>query len=136
MKTTHKIASFEIIDHGIDHCQYFQGCGTSYTEFDSAATGCGENALEAFDDALEQIAMSGSVDLSAIEASREYKTARTKKCQRFTVEAFHRRNGNMKRGQDYSDIENEHYYYLSIRYNLAVSDEVVLRSAGLHASQV
>lgn len=120
------IKDFELIDHGIDHNQYFRGCGVSGTKFEFVTTGAGENALEAFDDALEQIAMSESVDLSLIENSREYKKASTKKSQKFTVMAFHRRNGNLvpkreKNGNftgEYEEFENEHYYYISIRYNL------------------
>jgi hypothetical protein len=133
MKTTpeHCIASYEIVDHGIEHSQYFQGCGTSYTDFDECVTGCGDNALEAFDDALEQIACSHSVDLSAIERGPEYKTANTKKAQRFTVEAMFRRNGDLKRGQDMSEIDSEHYYYVSIRYCLGISDARILTIAGL-----
>ena len=131
---THKIAKYEIVDHGIDNSQYFQGCGVSYTEFDECATGCGSNALEAFDDAMEQIAMRESVDLSSIENGPEYKTANTKKSQRFTVEALLIRDGAMKRGGDFPD-DCEMYYYVSIRYSLGASDETVLRSAGLHESQ-
>ena len=134
MKTTapeYSIASFEIVDHGIEHNQYFQGCGTSYTEFDECVTGCGENALEALNDALEQIASAYSADLSAIENGPEYRTAKTKKSQRFTVEAMFRRNGDLKRGQDMSDIDSEHYYYVSIRYCLRMSDARILANAGL-----
>ncbi len=133
-----KISSFEIIDHGIDGSQYFPGCGTSYTPFDYVQTGCGQNALEAFDEALEQIAMSESVDLGAIEKSKEYKTANTKRAQRFTVEAYLKRSGQLKRNQDMSDLEGDCdlYYYVSILYSLAPSDEIALRSAGLLANQV
>lgn len=130
---THKIASFEIIDHGIKHSQYFQGCGVSYTNFNEVATGCGQNATEALEDALEQIACGAqSVDLSAIEESRDYKTAQTKRVKAFTVEKYLRKQGELKRNQDMSDLNNcELYYYLSIRYNLAMSDERLMRAAGL-----
>ncbi len=50
------IEAFEIVDHGIEHEQYFQGCGTAFTSFDEVATGCGWNPAEAIDDALEQLA--------------------------------------------------------------------------------
>ena len=114
-----RISSFEILDHGIDNSQYFQGCGTSYTAFDHVQTGCGENATEAFEDALEQIACSHSVDVSAIENSPEYKTAQTKRVQAATVERYLRRQGELKRGEDMSDVECDLHYYLSIRYCLA-----------------
>lgn len=53
MKT---IGAYEILDHGIEHSQYFQGCGTSFTEYVDVATGIGDNAYEALEDALESLA--------------------------------------------------------------------------------
>jgi hypothetical protein len=50
MKT---IGQFELVDHGIDHCQSFIGCGITFTSFEDIATGCGSNPAEAIDDALE-----------------------------------------------------------------------------------
>ncbi len=49
-----KIIAYEIINHGIEHSQYFQGCGVSFTEFDVCFTGIGNSAFEALDDALGQ----------------------------------------------------------------------------------
>lgn len=49
------MAQYEIIDHGWDNSQYFQGCGTAYTKFDRVATGIGDNAKEAYEDAVDQI---------------------------------------------------------------------------------
>jgi len=51
------IVEFEVVDHGIDHEQYFQGCGVAFTEFEDVVTGIGDNPAEAIDDALEQLAM-------------------------------------------------------------------------------
>jgi hypothetical protein len=45
---------YEIIDHGVDHAQYFGGCGTFGTRFDRTVTGAGCSAKEAGDDALDQ----------------------------------------------------------------------------------
>jgi len=53
------IGEFELIDHGIEHSQYFQGCGVAFTLFDNVVTGIGDNPAEAIEDCLEQIAMSG-----------------------------------------------------------------------------
>lgn len=50
------IVEFELVDHGIEHEQYFQGCGVSCTQFESVATGIGDNPAEAIDDALESLA--------------------------------------------------------------------------------
>lgn len=52
MKT---IVDYQIIDHGVQHSQYFQGCGVSFTPFDEVATGIGESAYEALEDALDSL---------------------------------------------------------------------------------
>ena len=52
------MANFEIINHGWDNSQYFQGCGTSYSDFDNVVTGAGYTAKDAYEDATEQIYMS------------------------------------------------------------------------------
>lgn len=54
-----KIAAWEILNHGMEHEQYFQGCGVSHTDYTDIATGIGDNAREAYDDALEQLACAG-----------------------------------------------------------------------------
>lgn len=51
-----KKTNYEIINHGYDHSQYFQGCGTYGSSFDHVVTGCGYNAKEAYNDALDQLA--------------------------------------------------------------------------------
>lgn len=53
------IGEFELIDHGMEHAQYFQGCGVAFTRFAHVVTGIGENPAEAIDDCLEQIAQAG-----------------------------------------------------------------------------
>lgn len=65
MKTIEQI---QIIDHGIEWSAFFQGCGTTFTKFDSVATGIGDTPAEAISDALEQIASIESEEvLAAIE---------------------------------------------------------------------
>ena len=54
-----RIGQFEVIDHGIEHSQYFQGCGGAFTRFANVVTGIGDNPAEAIDDCLEQIAQCG-----------------------------------------------------------------------------
>jgi len=49
------VGEFELVDHGIDNPQYFQGCGTSFTKYEYCATGCGDNPVEALDDLLEMV---------------------------------------------------------------------------------
>ena len=46
-------AKYQIINHGMDHEQYFPGCGCACTPYDRCVTGCGESAAEAYQDALD-----------------------------------------------------------------------------------
>lgn len=53
----------EIINHGYEYAGYFQGCGTYGSAFENVVTGCGMDAKEAYEDALDQMGMTGiSVD--------------------------------------------------------------------------
>ena len=54
-----KVDKFEILDHGIQQSDYFQGCGIAYTEYTDVATGIGSNLWEALNDAAEQLAQMG-----------------------------------------------------------------------------
>jgi hypothetical protein len=62
-----KVTDYELDDHGVENSQYFQGAGVAYTDFEDIATGAGNNAEEAFNDALEQLASNGW-DVSEIES--------------------------------------------------------------------
>lgn len=60
-----KAEDFEILDHGLEHSQYFQGCGIAdpgSEHWEDCATGIGDNPREALDDALEQLAQSGGLE--------------------------------------------------------------------------
>lgn len=105
-----KITSYEIIDHGVDHSQYFQGCGVMFTDFDLAVTGIGDNAKEAYEDAVDQL---WTMDL---DASRLPKRPRgIRKSDR----VHHTRD---------EDEDSEVYYHVSIR--VAVAQSSVIRSEG------
>ncbi len=52
-----KIIEYEIINHGMEHSQYFQGCGTSFMDYTHVWTGVGDSSKEAYNDALDQMAM-------------------------------------------------------------------------------
>lgn len=54
-----QIAAYELEDIGIDNSQYFQGRGTSHTDWDDVYVGVGDNPSEAIDDALCSAAISG-----------------------------------------------------------------------------
>lgn len=45
--------SYQIDNLGPDHEQYFQGAGVSFTKYDDVAVGIGDNAVEAYQDAVE-----------------------------------------------------------------------------------
>ena len=62
-----KIGEFEMIDHGIEHSQYFQGCGVYGIDYNYVVTGIGNNPAEAIDDCLEQMAQAG-FDTDGMEA--------------------------------------------------------------------
>jgi hypothetical protein len=54
-----KINKYQIIDHGLEHCQYFQGCGTAFTDYKDVFNGIGCSAHEALEDALDMAAQDG-----------------------------------------------------------------------------
>jgi len=54
-----EIEEHEVIVHGVDHAQSFQGCGLAFTQFEEVVTGTGADALEAFEDALEALSHYG-----------------------------------------------------------------------------
>lgn len=96
------ITNFQLLSHGFDHSQYFQGCGTSFTDYAHVVTGCGGSEKEAFEDALEQLCMQVSgVTTWEIESKAGKLSEETLK-----------------------DIpeDNEVYFYYSIRYNLEEID--------------
>lgn len=94
-----KKTNYEIVNHGYEHSQYFQGLGTYGTSFDYAVTGCGMNAKEAYEDAVEQIAMQGhKINLPTRPRGINAKDKVPAKIA--------------------SEELNEIWFYVSIRYNL------------------
>jgi len=65
-----RIAEFETVNHGIEHEQYFQGCGVSFTRFDDVYTGIGNSEHEALEDALDQAAEEYDVSSVVNEADK------------------------------------------------------------------
>lgn len=53
------VDGFEIVNHGAEHAQYFQGCGVAFTDYTHAYTGAGEDAAEAYADAVQSAAQDG-----------------------------------------------------------------------------
>lgn len=48
-----KIKAYEIIDHGYSYACDFPGEGTAFTDFEDCFTGIGNDAKEAYEDAVE-----------------------------------------------------------------------------------
>lgn len=93
-----KITEYEVISHGFDQPDYFQGCGIALTDFTFVVTGVGGNEQQAYEDALEQLAMD-DWDIDELEQhTKEYDTQE----QEYTEEEL-------------EQMDNIPYYYLSIR---------------------
>jgi hypothetical protein len=95
------IVEFELFDHGIHRNQYFQGCGTSYTEFTDCATGIGSNFAEALDDCLESL------------AQQDWETDGMEK--RILAEYFPRKRKLPVKPAVNSRMNEDCYYYVSMR---------------------
>lgn len=109
---------YEVISHGIDHAQYFQGCGVSFTPFDHVATGCGDSVWSALDDALEGIAQSVESDTKrkVLLACIEHEHAPLRKTlEANSVHAYLVRDGQIGPDDDMPD-DCELYHYVSIRF--------------------
>lgn len=53
------IKDYKIIIHGAMCSDYFQGCGTSCTEFDECYTGTGYSVKDALNDAVDNMCCDG-----------------------------------------------------------------------------
>jgi len=119
-----RIAEWQVVPHGINTSDYFQGHGIALTEYTHTATGCGHNPDTALDDALENLAQADletdAIDWEAFE--RDIRIAYPayddpKKNERASVSAYHEAHNPMGSdpeacNDDYEDCD--HYFYLSI----------------------
>jgi hypothetical protein len=55
-RVSQPVREFEVVYHGIDHEQFFPGCGTAHTRFTEAFSGIGDSPRAAAEDALEAAA--------------------------------------------------------------------------------
>jgi hypothetical protein len=126
-KTTQIISDFEIVYHGIDFPDYFQGCGVSGTEFDHVATGIGNTPREAIDDCLEQIATSTeNLDTDTLDRILDGFLSDVPGNQRdrdFVSEHIdeHCKSEGMTEGET-EDYDSDCCLYYSVRYNLEEID--------------
>ena len=113
-----QVTDYELIDHGIDGSQYFQGCGAAYTKFDNVATGAGDTFAEALDDALEQMAWS-DVETEGLEEriKADYNDGQPWPEGPSASEEFRKAN-DISEDDDNAMEDCELHYYVSIRYNL------------------
>lgn len=102
---TKKITAYEVVDHGIDHCQYFPGCSAVFTEYADCAVGAGCNPAEALSEALEMLANDYDANSNA-DLNEEMAEAEREFGARDLIAEYC--------GEDY-DGECELYYYVSIR---------------------
>ena len=99
MKT---IQDSETIVHGIMLPDYFQGCGVSHTNFDDVATGIGETAKEAFEDACDQLAQN--------DWNTEKLVLKQGRGRPLTVTGYLRANGIKQ-----DEMSDSSYWHVSIR---------------------
>lgn len=93
------MSKYEIIDHGYMYPDYFQGCGTAFTDFDSCVTGCGNSAKEAYEDAVELV----------------YQSEDSKVAERLHLP---KRPRGIRLSDKVPARYEESYWYVSIRYSL------------------
>lgn len=103
----------EILNHGIEHSQYFQGCGTSFTRWQHVATGVGDTLIDALEDALE-MALSG---VGAVEDDKELVrlVRESPECAEWSQDTGSAHDDCV--GSDQRDhAECELHYFVSIRW--------------------
>lgn len=129
------ISQYEVIDHGICHSDYFQGCGVAFTSYEECYTGIGDNPSEAIADALEQAAQCGW-DVDAIDNDggsgelEEWENTHTPSASReFSIDVsndisptdYDPENGEFDEDKHNEELERRlealesPYYFLSIR---------------------
>lgn len=126
-----QITQFEIISHGIENSQYFQGCGVSFTKYTDVATGIGQSEKEALNDALESLAQN-DWDVSTVEDSEDYINA----------------NDEVPKELEDQPEDSDCYFYVSVRvtdeadYSLMTGEdeaailEEIVRSEGSNILQI
>ena len=113
MKT---IKDYEIVDHGVEGSQYFQGCSTMFTDYNDVATGAGNNPQQAICEALDQLAeyydVKSNHNLNCEVEDIEAEFVDTD----FILDIIKEHNPEIKSYDDIDDGEEiDLYYYVSIR---------------------
>lgn len=92
--------TFEIVNLGVHHPDYFQGFGTSFTPFKHCTYGIGDTAEEAYQDALEMMYQGESVPSYADE-----------------MPALCPFSGSVPSGANSGDDTAQIFYHVGIRWN-------------------
>ncbi len=123
------LADFQVVSLGVEFPSYFQGFGTSFTEFDHCTYGIGDTESEAFDDMIEMLAQSAGVDISDSDVERiraEYGEIDADT----TVDDYLGRNEETDGDEDEDsdgcndcdDGGEDAYYHVGIRWNEELKD--------------
>lgn len=128
MARNKRVREFEVVDFGIKHLQLFQGLGICGTQFDNAVCGIGDDAREALDDCLEQIAdYENGADIDDLERRilAEYpgfadKDALAEDSVSKLLADWHKAEcHNAEDWQDCDDCQkSELYYHIGIRWTM------------------
>lgn len=116
-----RIAEWEVEDIGVEHSQYFQGRGTSFTHWDLVEVGIGETFNDALEDALEQLAMSGDVAGEDLDEIAKEKVSE-KENERVTVSTVLDENREEGDEED-DDGESELWYHVAVYVKWEGDDE-------------
>lgn len=116
----------ELADLGIDHAQYFQGFGTSFTNFTDSVVGIGDSFDEAFENAMEQIGSANDSKLAeAIEqiVRDELPTKKDRRRMATVTKELKEQYRNLSRaerkqvgGFEGFSSRSELYYHVGIRW--------------------
>jgi hypothetical protein len=109
------LADFEVVALGVEFPSYFQGFGTSFTNYDFCTYGIGDTEADALDDCIEMLAQSGNFDFTA-ETEAVIRTAYGKVDGCTTVDDYLGRDESDD-GNDYNDGGEDAYYHIGIRWN-------------------
>jgi hypothetical protein len=107
--------TYELVDLGIHHPDYFQGFGTSFTNFENCCYGIGHNPESAFKDCLDMMAQSEQLpDGLDWDALRAEILADNKWAKRKTPK--------VKQASERNEY-CQNYYHIGIRWSLVNQEE-------------
>ena len=126
------LGDFQVVALGVEFPSYFQGFGTSFTEFDHCTYGIGYTEEEAFNDCIEMLAQCAGVDITDSDVERiraEYGEIDADT----TVDDYLGRNDCDESDEDADDDEDadndgyddggeDAYYHVGIRWNEELKD--------------